>query len=845
MSNSVRKHVEFIKNKIEEMNQMLLDGSWKNEVDKIEYLEEEIAHFKKSLKFYEDYYSLNKPKKPAKALRPSEAPEFKELRYVTFDLESENWKDFLCLGFYDIENDYFAHYETIEESVVELFKYCKKENINNVFAHNGGKFDFLFILDGAFKLKNSDKFKFEHGIPRGSGILSLEVIYLPLKKKLTFRDSLHFLPSSLRKLGESYQVETPKDDIDYQYLGNAFRNEDYLEKIFSDTVEDRNDVAVYRNKVFYKDKHYDSYKSLLRSLNGSKPKKEFIRYHILKDVMVAEKDIYQVENNPIMSKEEKEKLINKIKSRIMIYRIYNKEDVISYLKIDCVCLAQIMRNHFASPIIRDAGVSFTSAGQAVKIFKRYLKHVIYPSTPEEDAFVRKAYLGGRTELFKFYFNGEYDFENNPQNFKKETLEVIKKQQGKVIHCYDANSLYPSQMMANKYPLKFVGMRAGQKFYDHYEFGVWRVKVKIPYMEIPPLGLQKTFSNGERKLVFPANGIYEGHWTKQELEYARTLGVEILEYYEGACYSNGEYVFKEFIETMYNARLEARARNDGTTAEICKLAMNSCYGKLGQSPEERHIIVQYSNYIGQDPISIYTTDRQEVNFCKMVSNTDSMFSKVILACYVTSYARIYMHKQIMKVGSENIYYMDTDSLFTTEEMESGNKLCEMKHEYTYKSAVFILPKAYAVFDGMGDLDRAKKVLKGVDREQGQTIPITEIVEYFKGDIAELKTIRKQKFMTCGESFGQNVFLGVSGNPTFEQENISHRIAVANKELEKAIKAKNKKLVQVIKNKLKTLKERYEKANDKKFKSIKKKYDKRIQLPDLINTIPLGGGLDELN
>lgn len=839
MSNSVNQKIYKLESYIHHLEKIKIDNTWNNEYATITMLESDLKKFKESIEYYKNYYSINKPKKKAKALRPTEAPDHKEVKYLTFDLETENWKDFLCFGFYNIDDDHYEYHDNLEIAIIEAFKYCKGARINNIFAHNGGKFDFMFILEGIFRKSNKKDFEILSLIPRGSGFLSMEVLYKPINKKLIIRDTLHFLPMSLRKLGEAYQVETPKDDIDYLYLGPAFRNENYIEKIFSDIEEDINGFVTNRNKVFYKGKYYGSYEIFLRKNYGKEASPEHITYQLRKDVISAEKDIELVKKNPLLSDKEKEKNIKKINDRIMRYRHYNKDDVKKYLKIDCVCLAQIMRNHFNSPIIKDAGISFTSAGQAIKIFQRYLKHVIYPSTEEEDAFVRKAYLGGRTELFKYFFDGEYDLENNPLKFKKETLEVLKNQQGKVIHCYDANSLYPSQMMMNDFPLKFVGIRTGKKYYDHFDYGVWKVKVFIPYMEIPPLGLQKTFSNGDVKLVFPANGEFEGWWTKHELEYAKTLGVEILEYHEGACYSNAQPIFKEFIEKMYNTRLEARQRGDTTTAEICKLAMNSCYGKLGQSPEEREVIVPYGGYMFQQPITIYTEDREEINLCKMVSNSSEMFSKVILACYVTSYARIYMHKQIMKVGHEHIYYMDTDSLFTTKEMESGNKLGEMKHEYTYKSAVFILPKAYAVYDGLGIFDRSKKVLKGVDRVQGQSVPIIDLVNYFKGDIAEIKTIRKEKFMTCGEAFGNNVFLGVSGNLSFEELNIGYRMAEAQRLLDDATGKGNKKAIQSLKGKIKNLKLRLDLSRTSKYKSIKKIYDKRERLPDMINTIPLGG------
>ena len=824
MSNSIKEIFQKLQKKEDRLKRLLAAGP--TETDNFDTFQEdmewELDRVKKSFEFYKKFYKTDKPKKHVKPLKPTEQSIDKPFRYLTFDIETENWKDFLCLGFYDIENDYYEYGESLEEIIVKLVTYCKEHSITSVIAHNGGKFDFMFILEGIFRNKISKDFEFRSAIPRGSGFLKIEIYYKPLKKKILLRDSLSFIPASLKKAGEAYKVETPKEEIDYVYLGEAFRNENYIKKLFTETVEDIKGNSTLRHIVYLRDRKIKDYTHLIRENSGKEPRADKITY-------MLEDEYYENKKN------------HKFTPRV--FRIYNKEDVKHYLKIDCICLAQIIRNHANSPIIKDAGLAFTSAGQAIKIFQRYLDYTIWPSKPEEDAFVRKAYLGGRTELFKHYFNGDYDLKENPENFDKETLKILKKQKGKKIKCFDANSLYPTVMSMHLYPIDFAGMGSGQREYDRYEYCVWHVKVKVPdNLAIPPLGIQHTFEDKTSKLVFPV-GEFEGYWTKFELEYAKTLGVEILEYYEGACFGDGKPLFKNFIEKMYTTRLEARKNGDSTTAEICKLAMNSCYGKLGQSSEGKDVIIPYEGHFFQEEIKIFTENKNDFALlCKLPSETSSMFSKVVIACYVTSYARVFMHKQMMGIGAENIFYTDTDSLFTTEDMLCGDSLGQMKLEYEYTSACFLLPKTYTVFEGFDKDDKSKKVIKGFDKQKREGITPREFFEYWKGDIAEIKAINKEKFMSHGEAFKNGVFLGLSRDVSFEEKNTSHRLAQANRELEKALKKKDKKLIQSLKGKVKSLQVKLDEVGDRKYKSIRKKYDKRLPHANKIDTVPIKLGVN---
>jgi hypothetical protein len=116
-----------------------------------------------------------------------------------------------------------------------------------------------------------------------------------------------------------------------------------------------------------------------------------------------------------------------------------------------------------------------------------------------DGFVRQAYFGGRTEIFKPIFDNEI----NDSDF---------------LFYQDINSLYPYVMSKFEYPDKFLGWLEGKKEYDQHEMAIWHCKVRVPEdMYAPPLPVKR-----EERLIFPV-GEFKGYWTKYELEYAKGLG----------------------------------------------------------------------------------------------------------------------------------------------------------------------------------------------------------------------------------------------------------------------------------------------------------------------------------
>ena len=142
------------------------------------------------------------------------------MKYITSDIESNNWINFLMIGLYDGTN------YKIFDSLTKYLNYIEKNYSGyRVYFHNGGKFDFLFL----FELLN------ERGeidiIERGGSIIQIRYKYL--KGRITFCDSYPLLPASLDSLIKTYKVKHKKIPINFNVKHN-FNNKKLQQHLEND-----------------------------------------------------------------------------------------------------------------------------------------------------------------------------------------------------------------------------------------------------------------------------------------------------------------------------------------------------------------------------------------------------------------------------------------------------------------------------------------------------------------------------------------------------------------------------------------------------------------------------------
>lgn len=731
---------------------------------------------------------------------------------LTFDLESHEWINFVVLGFYDLDKNHYMYFDSMKEALDYMYNYCKTRNLKDIYGHFAGKFDFNFVLDSAYN--DFTDYTFTRGIPRGSGFLSMTIKRFRDENEaegdfeLTFHDSSALFPMGLGKLAKMMGVETQKGSVDFKYLLAAWNNEDYKNELLEATYTDEHNNEVIRHKVFVCGEPVTD-KRLLRISHSSD-----VTYHCIE----TKTD----------------------------YKIYNRDDILLYLRGDCVSLAESIRKFYELPFIAKAKKAKTIAGQAVNVLKTYLppdiENYIPKSKNQENDFNRMGYFGGRTEIFKHFFDNNYDVKKNPYNLNYLGIEEMLFQVNKTLKCYDVNSLYPT-VMRNTFPLTCVGKVRGKTNYDKYNWGMWKVKVQVPLdAEFPFLGIQHTAENGTAKYCFPV-GEFVGYWTKEELEYAKTLGYKIVKYYEGMVYSSAAKIFETFIDEMYAMRLAASNAGDEATKGIVKLIMNSSYGKIGMRVDDKVFIREsgLEDLGNNKPIGQISSKRGLVLLEEVKSDTKNIFHKVIIPAYVTAYARILMHKLMLQCGARNVYYTDTDSIFTTETMPTGDGLGALKLEYESNSAVFLMPKTYSI-DDILNADYASKItMKGFDRRKVQSFSHKDLLDFKFGEIAALKAYDPEKFLTMKSAFQKNTFLGMNRSLKDEERRYNEQMELFLIQQDLCREAGDVVLMGMLDIRIKKLKERYEKKKPVNYKEIKSKYDKRIAHEDGINTTPITLGV----
>lgn len=350
-------------------------------------------------------------------------------------------------------------------------------------------------------------------------------------------------------------------------------------------------------------------------------------------------------------------------------------------------------------------------------------------------FFRKAYYGGRTEVFS-----------------------LKKHTGKIYY-YDVNSMYPAVMRYN-YPLpatilENTNNNKKREFINIYD-GISEVVIKAPdNLKIPflPKKIDKAIPEKNLKkgnLIFPL-GEFEGCYTHVELRKAKKIGYKILEVKQQYIALKSAKVFKNFVEKYYKLKQTSKAE----LRTFYKLILNSLYGKFGASDE------MVSLYTGDDIENFsekdfdctinYSTD----NYIAILKKTtqEQKYNNIIWACYVTGYARILLYEYMEKVNY-NVIYCDTDSLITEYKMPdiviSQDKLGLLKLEHELKFFEAKAPKMYKMVDKNCDIPEYKA--KGVSKEKqpefyekgkATTIKPVKILEYFTSKKANNEYQKKIK------------------------------------------------------------------------------------------------------
>lgn len=312
-----------------------------------------------------------------------------------------------------------------------------------------------------------------------------------------------------------------------------------------------------------------------------------------------------------------------------------------YNRNDCLGLHEVLTKFFDEFNI----CSETVASHALRVFRTYyLKHDLRPVSLSTEEYVRKAYYGGRCEVFRF---DEAD-----------------------VHKYDVNSLYPAAML-DPVPVEYLGHTKEIPDTDD-QIGFYHAVIDYPEIYVPALAYRAG------KLFFPT-GRMDGHWTSMELRQAIRDGaaVRIL---SGILF-HAEPIFREYVESLHAKKNEAEAEGNKGLRYIFKKLLNSLYGKMGQRRVRRAYALDPGTTRMQDVAGMPRVYPLEKNPDIVWYWTNSLSRHILphIAAAVTARARM-IQLQYLRMP-EAIWYTDTDSLFTQDWIGAGTELGTMKYEGT--------------------------------------------------------------------------------------------------------------------------------------------------------------------
>ena len=313
-----------------------------------------------------------------------------------------------------------------------------------------------------------------------------------------------------------------------------------------------------------------------------------------------------------------------------------------------------------------------------------------------DKFFRKSYFGGRVELIK--------------------------QHGADLFYYDVNSLYPSVMRDNVYPLI---KKDNFDFIDYFEknrLGIYYINAFCPSnIKIPLLPLRIN-----KKLIFPS-GYFSGVYTSQEILKAKKIGYKI-DVVSGCAFKECDYIFKGFIDYYYEIKKNAV----GARKEIAKMYLNSLYGKFGQ--KRLNYNYEFINQKDMQKDKIYSMCGSMLLDKNETWDKYSMYMHSEISSFITANARLKLYSILEQCGMNNVYYYDTDSVFTSIPQKTSLALGDLKEVSRIKEFIGIGAKLYAYIDNK---DKIHITAKGFDVK---SLKYTDFEKALKGELAFIHTTK---------------------------------------------------------------------------------------------------------
>ena len=293
---------------------------------------------------------------------------------------------------------------------------------------------------------------------------------------------------------------------------------------------------------------------------------------------------------------------------------------------------------------RIARLCYTIGATALAAFRLrgYKGNIFIHNNQKAMDLERESYLGGRTEAF---YIGELN--NGPY------------------YVVDVNSLYPSVMAGNKYPVRYVKMLPRctvKRLADALKKYSIIAKVLVS-TDVPVYALK------QERTIFPV-GRFWVTLTTPDLLYA--LGHNHIEQIERCVFYEQDNIFAKYVTMLYTLRQDFDSAGVPMFAHFCKIMLNSLYGKFGQRADVWTKIGKCPGEIDriEDVFDAVTHTRKQLRYLlgelfERTGMEETRDSFPAIASQVTAYGRRYLYELMGVCGEGNYFYCDTDSLFVNQ------------------------------------------------------------------------------------------------------------------------------------------------------------------------------------
>ena len=217
------------------------------------------------------------------------------------------------------------------------------------------------------------------------------------------------------------------------------------------------------------------------------------------------------------------------------------------------------------------------------------------------------------------------------------------------------------------------------------------------------------------------------------------------------------LFAAYVSHFHTLRLHYEQNNNTGFALICKLLVNSLYGKFGQRGFKQTVIgSEAPDKVGREFCYSETLDAYWSHtwlagqMFKEWQEGESYHSFPAIAAHVTAYARLFLSRLLFSIPKRHVFYMDTDSfivdavgLKAISHLLDKRVLGRLKIEQESPWLIVNAPKDYAMLDRVrikGISAQARKLAPGLYR-QDQWVRLAGMLAL--GDVSSYVTRKVEK------------------------------------------------------------------------------------------------------